>query len=365
MTEIKVMHVIARMNLGGTAKYLVDLTSNIPNSLLVTGYVQDSEIETPNLDNDRLIRVRHLGRRISPINDAIAWFELLKLVRLHRPHVMHTHTFKAGLIGRLVPGRFKRVHTFHGHLFEDPTFSKTEKIAIRLAEKFLARRTDIFISVGMRVGREIRDLGIGRDKQWLSISPGVKGLTICEMADARQALNLEREGLVIGWIGRMTGVKNPHLLLEVARKVPNIRFIMAGGGDLLPEISRNSPSNVDVIGWADAGRFLSAVNCVISTSENEGMPIALIEAQLAGKVVIATDVGSISEVIEHEVTGLLVKSNAEAIVDSLKYLVDNPILMTQMSEAASRLSPKKFSIETMLQNHRFIYSEITEINISQ
>jgi hypothetical protein len=170
MSDIKVLHVIARMNVGGTARYVGELIKGIPGMKLATGYVQGNELEDKIMNEIDFIRVKHLGRRISPLNDLKSWFELRKIVRELKPDIIHTHTFKAGFIGRLIPGKHKRIHTFHGHLFEDSSFSKFSKKLVVLVEKFLAIRTDVLISVGEKVGEEIRSRGIGRNENWVSIA---------------------------------------------------------------------------------------------------------------------------------------------------------------------------------------------------
>ena len=282
MSTIKVLHVIARMNVGGTARYVGDLVQNIPNNALATGYVQGSEIEDPVVININPYRIPHMGRAISPLNDFKAWLELRKLINEIKPEIVHTHTFKAGLLGRLIGGNHKRVHTFHGHLFDDQSFSSIEKGIITLSERYLANRTDVLISVGERVGQDLRASGIGPNKKWVSIAPGVEALPSFDKAEARKILGIKADVFLVGWMARMTGVKNPLLALDVARQMPDVQFVMAGGGDLLELVAKSAPANVAVIGWTDASLFWSAVDCALSTSDNEGMPIALIEAQLAG-----------------------------------------------------------------------------------
>ena len=125
--QTKILHVIARMNIGGTARYVSELVDGIPNSFLATGFIQNSEVEDPCMNSLSAIRVLHLGRKISPVKDIRAWAELRKIIRDLKPDVLHTHTFKAGLIGRLIRGRHKHVHTYHGHLFDDSSFSNFEK----------------------------------------------------------------------------------------------------------------------------------------------------------------------------------------------------------------------------------------------
>ena len=351
----QVLHVIARMNVGGTARYVGELVEKIPDNKLATGYVQGSEIEDPCVQKLNVMRVRHMGRKISPLNDFRAWLELRKIVKEIKPAIVHTHTFKAGLIGRLIGGEHKRVHTFHGHLFDDQSFSSLEKYIITNAEKFLANRTDLLISVGKKVGVELRAQGIGTEKEWLSIAPGVKALSAIDKTQARKSLGLSTEGVLFGWMARMAEVKNPFLLLEIARQLPQVSFVMAGGGNLLEEIKIKAPKNVTVIGWADAATFWSAVDCAISTSDNEGMPVALIEAQLAGVPVIATDVGSTAEVFKGGFTGIVTSKNSNELINAVKKLVADKALMHTMGKTGRDRSTEEFSLKKMLDTHKQAY----------
>ena len=319
----KVLHVIARMNVGGTARYVGELIENIPGSLLATGYVQGSEVEDSSVVKLEAIRVPHLGRKISLMGDFLAWIELTKIIKKEKPEIVHTHTFKAGLIGRLVPGSHMRVHTFHGHLFEDDSFSKNQKRFIYILERILASRTNLLISVGKKVGAEIRAKGIGTNR-----------------------------------MARVTEVKNPHLLVELARGLPTVKFVMAGGGNLLEAVRAESPKNLHVIGWANPSYFWSAVDFAISTSDNEGMPIALIEAQLAGLPVIATDVGSNAEVIENGITGIVTSRNIADLVSAVQKLINDTSLRTSMGRMAQTRAHEEFGIEKMVQAHIQSYAEI-------
>ena len=343
------------MNVGGTARYVGELVEKIPNSKLATGYVQGSEIEDPCVKKLEVLRIQHMGRRISPFKDFRAWVELRKVIKEVKPLIVHTHTFKAGLIGRLVGGTHKRVHTFHGHLFDDQSFSMLEKKIIIITEKFLANRTNLLISVGKKVGVEIRAQGIGTEKEWLSIAPGVKALSIIDKTQARKSLGLSTEGVLFGWMARMAEVKNPFLLLEIARQLPQVSFVMAGGGNLLEEIKIKAPKNVTVIGWADAATFWSAVDCAISTSDNEGMPVALIEAQLAGVPVIATDVGSNAEVIKGGFTGIVTSKNSNELINAVKKLVADKALMHTMGKTGRDRATEEFSLKKMLDTHKQAY----------
>ncbi len=355
---MEILQVIARMNVGGTARYVGELVEKIPNSVLVTGFVQGSEIEDPCVQSVRVIRVPHLGRKISLLQDIQAWAELRKIIREEKPEIVHTHTFKAGLLGRLIRGRHKRVHTFHGHLFDDQSFSKFDKKLITFAEKHLANRTDLLVSVGKKVGVELRTAGIGKSGKWQSIAPGVKSLVKIEKNQAREQLGVTANAFLVGWMARVTEVKNPFLIVEIAKCLPSISFLIAGGGNLLEEVQSLAPKNMKVLGWADAATFWSAVDCAVSTSDNEGMPVALIEAQLAGIPVIATNVGSNAEVVENGLTGFITNRNVDEMVNAVKtLLVDSP-LRKEMGAAGKQRAQLEFSLEKMISLHTLAYSEL-------
>ena len=359
MSATKVLHVIARMNVGGTARYVSELVEAIPNSKLATGFVQGSEVEDPSVSQLPVVRINHLGRKISLVNDYKAWRELREAVRECNPEIIHTHTFKAGLIGRLVRGKHKHIHTFHGHLFEDNSFSGLEKKIITLVEKWLAPRANVLVSVGLNVGKELREAGIGVGQKWVSIAPGVEALTVADKADARKSIGVNQSGMLIGWMARMTSVKNPNLLLQVASRLPDVQFVMAGGGDLLETIKSNAPENVKVIGWADAATFWSAVDIAISTSDNEGMPVALIEAQLSGVPVIATNVGSNGEVIQDEETGLIASRSVDALVGAVNRFTSLPSLIRTQGDKGRDRASKEFSLEKMIRSHADLYREVS------
>jgi glycosyltransferase involved in cell wall biosynthesis len=345
---MKVLHVIARMNVGGTARYVADLVAAQPagfEALLATGFVQGSEVEDECVYGLPVVRIPAMGRSINPLADIHAYFQLWKVIREYKPDIVHSHTFKAGLLARLVPGLHKRVHTFHGHLFDDQSFSGLQKFVITFTERFSARNSDLLISVGERVGVELRAAGIGVGKRWVSIAPGVKPL---------ETLPYNGE-FVVGWMARVTSVKNPLLAVEVARLLPSISFVMAGGGDLLDEVRAAAPANLSVIGWTDAAKFWSSVSVALSTSDNEGMPIALIEAQLAGIPVVATDVGSNSEVIATDVTGYVVGKDAAAIASAISILAGDESLRARMGAAARERALRIFSPEAMISAHSQVY----------
>ena len=360
---MRVLHVIARLNVGGTARYITQLANELPKhgieTLVATGYVQGAEVEDPSAATIQLVRIKSLGRSINPLKDHLAHRELLRIIKEFKPDIIHSHTFKAGFIVRTRKQSVSVIHTYHGHLLDDPEFSGFKARVITAIEKRLAKKTSKLVSVGKRVADELVELNVGVKAQYINIPPGVKELSITPRTDALKNLGITDDGRpIIGWIARVTGVKNPMRALEVARAIPSAHFVMAGGGDLLEEVKEAAPSNVSVIGWAKAQDLFGASDLILSTSENEGMPIALIEAQLAGKPVVATDVGGVSEVIANHETGLVTNKNVGSIAAALNSLILDTHKRKQMSTLATSRAQALFSIDRMVNAHVNLYNSI-------
>jgi glycosyltransferase involved in cell wall biosynthesis len=253
------------------------------------------------------------------------------------------------------------IHTFHGHLLDDPEFTGFKSRVIIEVERMLAKKSARLVTVGRRVADELLEQRIGNKDQYVNIPPGVVALDVTPKAEALKNLNLPVDGKpIVGWIARVTGVKNPMLALEVADAMPDTNFVLAGGGDLLEKVKAAAPSNVTVVGWAKAEDVFGASEIILSTSENEGMPVALIEAQLAGKPVVATDVGSVSEVVLNHETGIVTNKNAGSIALALETLLLDKQKRTEMGTLAISRANALFSVDRMINAHIALYKSIVK-----
>ena len=362
---MRVLHVIARLNLGGTARYITLLANELPKhgieTFVATGFVQGAEVEDESAQSIDLIRIPSMGRSINPIKDHFARKQLDKIIGQVKPDIIHTHTFKAGYVIRMKKQLIPVIHTFHGHLLDDPEFSGFKsKVIIRL-ERMFAKKSAKLVTVGRRVADELLEQKIGHRTQFVNIPPGVVAVDVTTKEQAFKNLQLEDDGRpLVGWIARVTGVKNPMRALEVADALPDTRFVMAGGGDLLEQVKAAAPSNLSVIGWAEAADLFGAADIILSTSENEGMPVALIEAQLAGKPVVATDVGSVSEVILNHETGIVTNKNAGSIASAVESLVLDKTSREEMGTAAAARAKALFSVDRMINAHIELYKSIVK-----
>jgi glycosyltransferase involved in cell wall biosynthesis len=278
-----------------------------------------------------------------------------------KPDIIHTHTFKAGYVIRMKKQPVPVIHTFHGHLLDDPEFSGFKSRVIVEVERMLAKKSVRLVTVGRRVADELLEQRIGNKDQYVNIPPGVVALDVTPKEQALRNLNLPDDGKpIVGWIARVTGVKNPMLALEVANAMPDTHFVMAGGGDLLEKVKAAAPSNVYVVGWAKAEDVFGLSEIILSTSENEGMPVALIEAQLAGKPVVATDVGSVSEVVLNHETGVVTNKNAGSIALALEKLLLDKQMRTEMGILATSRANALFSVDRMINAHIALYTSIVK-----
>jgi glycosyltransferase involved in cell wall biosynthesis len=362
---MRVLHVIARLNVGGTARYITQLANELPKhgieTFVATGFVQGAEVEDESAQSIDLIRIKSMGRSINPIKDHLARKQLEKVIAQVKPDIIHTHTFKAGYTIRMKKQSVPVIHTFHGHLLDDPEFSGFKLKVIIEVERMLAKRSSKLVTVGRRVADELLEQRIGYKAQYVNIPPGVVAVNVTPKAQALQNLDLEDDGRpIVGWIARVTGVKNPMLALQVADAMPDTHFVLAGGGDLLEQVKAAAPTNVSVIGWADAADVFGASDIILSTSQNEGMPVALIEAQLAGKPVVATDAGSVAEVLLNHETGIVTNKNAGSIALALESLLLDKQKRTEMGTLAISRAQALFSVQRMINAHVDLYKSIVK-----
>ena len=362
---MRVLHVIARLNVGGTARYITQLANELPKhgieTFVATGFVQGAEVEDESAQSIDLIRIKSMGRSINPIKDHFARKQLDKIIAEVKPDIIHTHTFKAGYVTRMKKQSIPVIHTFHGHLLDDPEFSGFKSKVIIKLERILAKKSSKLVTVGRRVSEELLEQRIGHRTQFVNIPPGVVAVDVTPKEQAFKNLNLEDDGKpLVGWIARVTGVKNPMRALEVADALPDTRFVMVGGGDLLDQVKAAAPANVSVIGWAEAADLFGATDIILSTSENEGMPVALIEAQLAGKPVVATDVGSVSEVILNHETGIVTNKNAGSLASAVESLVLDKTTREEMGRLAIARAQALFSVDRMINAHIELYKSIVK-----
>ena len=362
MSQIRVLHVIARMNVGGTATYLASLIKSLEKegvkNLLAMGNVPRGETEDEIVEGLPIVRVADLSREISATNDFASWKKLQAIIEDFKPDIIHSHTFKAGLLVRLGKKRAPIVHSFHGHHIYDPEFGLVRRAGINLIERILARKCDAIVTIGKKVMDDLLAKKIGKPSQYFPISPGITDLRLSDGKKVRKRFGIGLNDLVVVWLGRFTKVKRPDRVIDIAKEFSDITFVMAGGGDLMNSIWESAPANVKLVGFQSKNDMWSIADVGLCTSDSEGMPLAIIEAQMAGVPVVSTDVGSVAEIIEDRKTGYLSGRDSKELVGALEYVLNSITKNESMQKASRTRALKLFSAEVMAKAHLHLYQQL-------
>ena len=372
---IRVMRIIARMNVGGPAVQVSGLMRGF-NSVdfdhrLYTGFCAADEadyLDTVATDV-KAVRIEGFGRRVSMGGDIKAFVTLVKEIRSFKPHVIHTHTAKAGFLGRIASvvslQPSIRVHTFHGHLLNG-YFGPIKRTLVVLAEKSLAIFTDELLAVGEKVRQDLLHAGIGKSEKFGLMPPGLQIGALPDKNNSRELFDLPTEQLQCVFIGRVTQIKRPDRFLDVVAEIKkrrvNLGFFMAGDGELLEQcrerIAReNLP--VKVLGWqSDIERVLSAADIIVLTSDNEGTPLSLIQAGMARLPVVTTNVGSVPEVVLDGTTGIITNLGVNEIANALEKLFNSNDLRAQMGAAAQKFTLANFGVKRLVNDHEELYKRL-------
>lgn len=371
---IRVMHVIARMNVGGPAVLVADLMRNVNtvdfHSTLVTGYCDENESDyLDEVATDiKATRVPGFGRSISASKDLKALFLIIREIRSFKPDVIHTHTAKAGVLGRIAAiisyPRAKRVHTFHGHLLHGYFDSRKVKLVV-LLEKMLGVFTYKLIAIGNVVKRDLLDAGIGNENKFEVIYPGLQDLDLYPRIEAKERLGLDLTKNYIVFVGRLTQIKRPDRLIELARYIAHeyrsAHLLIAGAGEMLEDLktlAMDESLPITFLGWRnDIGLILSASELAVLCSDNEGIPLTLIQASQAGLPIVSTRVGSVSDIVVDGETGLLVEVSSRGLIEGVSKLLSNPELCIALGESGRKRAKELFSSQAMVNQHQRLYSQ--------
>ena len=370
--KVRVMRIIARMNVGGPAVQVSGLMRGFDAQVfeqeLVTGYCAADEADyLEKVATDiKAVRIDGLGRSIKPRADLTALFAIIKEIRRFKPEVIHTHTAKAGVVGRIASilsgHKSIRVHTFHGHLLNGYFGSGKTKLVI-LVEKILALFTDQLLAVGAKVKDDLLAVGIGNQNKFGVIPPGLQLAEVPSRSSARKALGLNENVTYCAFIGRITQIKRPDRFLDVAAEIKSrgidLHFIVAGAGELLQYCKDRAEAEdlpVTFLGWrADIEVVLVAADFVLLTSDNEGTPLSLIQAGMVGIPVVATNVGSTNEIVINGETGLLTDLSVKELTDAVTKVATDSALRANMGAAGKEYAIARYGVARLVKDHQDLY----------
>jgi glycosyltransferase involved in cell wall biosynthesis len=379
---MRIVHAIARLNLGGAALSVLELAAGQQRAghdvLVVAGTIPPGERSMEHVADELGVRYLHLPvlqRELSARSDAATVRSLRQIIGERRPNVLHTHTAKAGATGRLAAltsGRARPgavVHTYHGHVLSG-YFNPGRERAFRLLERMLAWSTDALVAVSDEVRDDLVRMHIAPARKFAVIPYGfdldarVKG-PLANRAHTRSELGLGDDAFVIGWAGRLTAIKRPLDLIRVTAGVDGAVLVLVGDGEerqTTESLARDLgiSERVRFLGYRDdLGALYSAFDVFLLTSANEGAPVVVIEALAAGVPVVATDAGGTASVIDEGETGLLAPVGAVGQLQAdLERLRQDPALRAGMGELGARRMRERFSVERMVDDTQRLYARI-------
>jgi glycosyltransferase involved in cell wall biosynthesis len=377
----KIVRIIARLNIGGPAIHVSLLSAGLNHgrfhTTLVAGSIGEHEGDMSYLAASYGVQpvfLPELGREIGWKNDARALKQLMRLMRREKPDIVHTHTAKAGTLGRLAAmaaGVPVKVHTFHGHVFHG-YFSPRQTRVFLAIERFLARRTDCIITLSERQAHEIADVYQVAPREKLKVIPlgfDLDGFLSAEQyrGQLRAELGLPSDALIVTIVGRLVPVKNHRLFFEMARRVaaelPQTHFVVVGDGELRPALEEEAASLRDrahFLGWRrDLPVIYADSDVVVLTSVNEGTPVALIEAMASGKSVVATRVGGVPDIVRDGETGIVVEPhNADALTAAVQELLRDPVTRERFGMAGRPSVRERFDKRRLIEDVTRLYDEL-------
>ncbi len=322
----------------------------------------------------RWLVIPTLIREIRPLKDLLAFWTLVRLFRRERPAIVHTHTSKAGVLGRLAAwwcGVPAIVHTPHGHVFYGHFNALWSRVFV-LVERMLARVTTRLIALTEAERDDHLEEGVGRADQFVVIPSGIdleRFRSVDRIRNQRPVwFPCPSDSFVVGSVGWLTPVKGHRFLIEAAARLkpsfPNLHVVLIGNGGLRAELSvlvqrRGLHDSVHFLGERDDVEVcLAAMDLFVLPSLNEGMGRALVEAMAAGLPVIASRVGGVPALIEHGRTGLLVPpGDPDALAEAIRQVLDRPDWARRMGQAASQRIGRTFEAAAMVRAIEHVYAQ--------
>jgi glycosyltransferase involved in cell wall biosynthesis len=384
---IRVLRVIARLNMGGPAIHVASLAAGLEtrgyHTTLVAGSLARGEDSMAFLA-DRLgvsvVSVPEIQREVSAVHDLRSALRVAALIREERPHVLHTHTAKAGAIARaaaILAGNARPpvvVHTFHGHVLKG-YFDPARTAFFRRVEQALARTADVLVAVSPEVRDELVDLGVAPREKFAVVRLGIpleeRLADATADSDYRALYGIPKRAFVVGWVGRMTGVKDTGAVLEIVRsaRTHGVDAVLCMVGDG-PDRTRLEQLAHELgiaracyfVGYQeDVAGYYRLFDAFVLPSVNEGTPVSAIEALASGTPVVANRVGGVPDVVRDGLDGFLVDpGDVTSAGAKLAVLAGDNGLRKKMGRAGRRRVLERYAVSRLVDDVDRLYRSLLE-----
>lgn len=412
---MKVVRIIARLNVGGPARHVVWLNEALQDSefesVLITGRVPEGEEDMgyfAEANGVKPIFIEQMSRELSP-KDAISLLKIYQEMLRQKPDIIHTHTAKAGTVGRVAgffyrwftpgtligkPRKVKIIHTFHGHIFSGYYSDLKTKIFLFIEKTLAKLASDKIIVISKQQKKEInKDYKVGKDKQFEVIRLGLDLQTFENWKDKRDILrkeiNAKNDELVVGLVGRLTEIKNHEMFLQVVKSYkedvknrensdfPKLRFVIIGDGHTRAGLEKKCKElgvedTVQFLGNRnDPDVFYAGLDIIALTSLNEGTPLSLIEAMANEKAIVSTSVGGVVDLlgdINEEIEGFKVcergirveSEDAESFYKGLIYLAKDKKIRDDFGKNSKNFVLANYDKIQLVNNIKSLYRKMLE-----
>jgi len=385
---VRVLRVIGRLNVGGPALHVLYLAAGLADlgydTTLVAGRVAPGE-DSMGFMAERLgvpvVHIEQMQRDLSPVGDAIAILRLARLIQRIRPSILHTHTAKAGAVGRLaalLAGGSRPpivVHTFHGHVLRG-YFDPVRTAGFRLLERLLARTSTALVAVSPQVRDDLAALGVAPRERFAVVRLGVElaervAAGEQQRDESRRLLGIARDRFTVGWIGRMTKVKRTEDVLLAFRRLResgvDACLCLVGDGPDRPAVERRAHElgimrDTLFLGFQEnVGPFYAAFDVLLLPSANEGTPVSAIESLAAGRPVVATRVGGVPDVVRDGEDGLLAEVGAiDDLSAGLARLAADPQLRERMGSSGRGRVLQRYGVGRLVDETDLLYRSLLQ-----
>jgi glycosyltransferase involved in cell wall biosynthesis len=370
---IRVAHIITRLDVGGSAENTVISATRMPKAEFTSSLISGRTVhplpqlgETLRAAGVSFFEVPSLLRAVGVASDCRALWQLWRLIRRLKPDIVHTHSSKAGFLGRLaakLAGVPRILYTPHGHVFRGYFSSSVTRGFIAL-ERLAAPWTDRIITLTDAEADQHLGLGIGRPDQFVTIPSGID----LDAVTAATPKRMMPDGYVIGTVARLAPIKGHAYLLEAAPAIlkgcPTARFVFVGDGETRPALEEQArglgvTDRVVFSGYReDVASLLAGMDLVVLPSLNEGMGRVLVMAMALGKPIVATSVGGVPELLADGAAGRLVPpGDSAALAEAICTLLRDPRQAQALAEAGRRRAVH-YSAQGMVESLAQVYRDV-------